>query len=186
MVVWPFGTEDNDRRFLVTAATSTNLTVEPWEGGGDVDNEGPILCDLTGYFLDPDGMESWPVEMVNANGFDDGFTGIPTPITDFPFLASVDGQVYGDLAHHFYLSQRTDDPDKRYIDVTRADDGASGTVTLSLTDIAVSDLGLEDATSTQNEDQLTRILKNVTLYAARISDGAIQYVNLLEATLASV
>ena len=70
------------------------------------------------------------------------------------------------------------------------DDGSantySGSVTISLTQLAMSTLGLADATSAVSIDNLIFLLKHVDLYARRRSDDAIQHVKILEYTLANL
>jgi hypothetical protein len=127
--------------------------------------------DVTGY-------EEWPFAEVRSGGFDDGFTGIDTPIAAFPIEVDVGGGV----DHHAYLSQRTDDTALQYLEITEANP-ATDAWTIALTAKCVSDLGLALTTSPVTEDQLRRILANVTLYVQRISDNAIQFVNILDVTL---
>lgn len=132
--------------------------------------------------IGPDGVEGWPIDDVRAGGFDGGFSGIAEPITAFPIDVSVDGSASGALAYHAYLSQRTDDPDAQYLSIIRKS-GKSGTFTIGLTALAVTELGLTLATDPVSSAQLIQALKYVTLYVQRLSDGAIQLVNLLDATL---
>lgn len=136
----------------------------------------------TTSILDDDGVEEWPLGRVRANGFDDGFTGIDIPITEFPIDVSVNSGANGALAYHVYLSQRTDEADNQYMSVTRKS-GKSGTFTIALTANAVTELGLDDATDSLTTSQLIQLLKDCTLYVKRLSDGAIQLVNMLEATV---
>ncbi len=133
-----------------------------------------------------DGVEVWPVEMVRANGFDGGFTGIPRPISAFPLTVSCNGQAAdGGAAFNWYLSQRTDDSSLQWISVTQLSGTQSGSVVLALTSKCVSDLGLAGVTVTLNEDQLREILKHCDLYVQRVSDDAIQLVQLLQYTLSA-
>lgn len=131
-----------------------------------------------------DGREEWPTELVRANGFDAGFTGIPRPITAFPVTISCNGEaVDGGAAFDWYLSQRTDDWTNQYITVIQPGPLQSGTIELSLTGRALADLSLLTHTSQVSEEHLVRILTDNMLYVKRISDGAIQMVDLLRATL---
>lgn len=130
-----------------------------------------------------DGFELWPSASLEASGFDDGFTGIDTPILSFPITISVDGLANGAEAYHLWLSQRTEVAADQYLSIALAS-GKSGSWTISLTSKCVSDLGLGGATSTVTPDQLVEILRNCHVYVQRISDNAIQWVDLLRSTLA--
>lgn len=133
--------------------------------------------------LDIDGYEIWPAAELRSGGFTGGFTGIPKPITSFPITVSVDGQANGAVAHNAFLSQRTDEPANRWLSITEAT-GKSGTWTIGLTSRAMLDLGLLTASDPVSVDQLIQILNRVHLYVQRISDDAIQWVDLLRASLA--
>lgn len=133
----------------------------------------------TGVALDVDGVSTWPIGSVRPTGFNSGFTGIATPITAFPITVTIGGSV----DHHAYLSQRTDDGAAQYLTLAIAN-ATTDAWTISLTALAVSDLGLASATAAVDTGQLTLLLRDVTLYVQRISDDAIQLVNLLDATLA--
>lgn len=137
--------------------------------------------------LGVDGVEAWPVSLVRANGFDAGLTGISRPITAFPVTVSCNGQAAdGGSAFDWYLSQRTDDTSLQWISLAYLSATQSGTVVLSLTAKCVTDLGLSGATATLTEDELREILRHTTLYVRRVSDGAIQLVELLRYTLSSI
>ena len=150
----------------------------------------------TWFAIDPaltaDGMERWPVELMRANGFDDGFTGIGKPIQAFPVTVSCNGGVVdasdANAPYHWYLSQRTDDTTKQWVSIAHASSLNSGSVTLTLTALAVSDLGLGSATDSLTEDQLARITKNLHLYVQRKrtaagGDSAVQWVDIGRYTL---
>jgi hypothetical protein len=139
----------------------------------------------TSATLANDGAEEWPEAELRSGGFDDGFTGIPTPITAFPITVSVDGSANGDLAYHVYLSQRTDDEDSQYLSITRTS-GKSGTFTIALTNFGADALGLEGVAEPVTTDQLKQAMKYTYLYVSRLSDSAIQVADLLDATLEGV
>lgn len=133
-----------------------------------------------------DGVEAWPVANVRASGFDGGLSGIGRPIAAFPLTVSCNAlAVDGGAAFDWYLSQRTDDPTLQWISVAQYSATQSGTVTLALTSECVSDLDLSDVDATLTEDQIIEILKHCTLYVKRLSDGAIQLVQLLQYTLSN-
>lgn len=131
---------------------------------------------------DLDGYATWPLANVRASGFDGGFTGIAKPITAFPVEPTVDGNNAGSPAHNAYLSQRTDDPALQWLSIVEKV-GYTGTWTISLTAKCVSDLGLASATASLTQDELIRILNHCHLYVKRNSDGAIQWVDILRASL---
>lgn len=136
--------------------------------------------------IGPDGVPDWGHQRIRANGFDDGFSGIPRPISTFPLTVSCDSEAVTSVdAFHWYLSQRTDDASLQWLSITQSNPAQSGTVTLSLTAKCVSDMGLGSATDPLVEDQLIEILKHVSLYVCRTSDFAIQYVQLLPYTLSA-
>lgn len=128
-----------------------------------------------------DGYEIWPVENLLINGFDDGFTGLPVPLTDLPITLSVDGSADGAEAYHAYLSQRTDDTSKQYLSLSLAS-GKSGTWDISATSLLTDAYGAGPYTS----DQIRDIFRYCTLYVQRISDQSIQFLNILETTLAAM
>lgn len=134
-----------------------------------------------------DGYEYWPANMVRANGFDDGIA-IAKPITSMPFALSVDGLALGStFLYDSYLSQRTDVTADQYLQVTEAS-GYTGSWLLDLTEMAREKFGLSPSAASVdvNEDQLIQALKHCAFYVKRQSDGAIQYLELLKATLADL
>lgn len=134
----------------------------------------------------PDGVEVWPIDEVRSGGFTGGFTGIARPITAFPLTVSCNSQaVDGGAAFDWYLSQRTDDSTLQWMSISQFSATQSGTVTIALTAKCVTDLGLGGTTATLTEDQLREILRHCTLYVQRVSDDAIQLVQLLQYTLSS-
>lgn len=131
-----------------------------------------------------DGVPTWPVDRVRADGFDDGFSGIGRPITAFPITVSCDSEAVTTVdAFHWYLSQRTDDAAPQWLSITQSNPAQSGTVTISLTSKCVTDMGLNSTTDSLNDGQLREILKHCSLYVVRTSDTAIQWVDLLQYTL---
>ncbi len=137
---------------------------------------------------DGDGYPTWPVDKVRITGFNAGLTGIPRPITAFStgLVISCNGvAVDGGAAFDWYLSQRTDDPARQYLAMRQHTDTRSGTVLLTTTATGRAAVGMALPNSPINEDQATRLFKDVTLYVRRVSDGAIQLVQFLPYTLAS-
>lgn len=136
----------------------------------------------SGAPVDISGIDEWEPTLMRALGFDGGITGTPTPITAFPFTVTVDGGAAGAMAYDAYLSQRTDDVGAQYLRLTPAV-GTSGSWVVRLTARGASELGLAAVTDAVTIDQLRVALKHVTLYVRRHSDGSIQLVHLLDATL---
>lgn len=130
-----------------------------------------------------DGYPVWPVWNLEQPDFNGGLSGLPAPITAFPITVSVDGQANGSEGHRCYLSQRTDEPTARWLDIQWVS-GKSGTWTISLTSACVAALGLGSATDTLVIDQVERILKYCSLYVQKISNQHTQHFDLLEMTLA--
>lgn len=129
-----------------------------------------------------DGFEEWPSELVLANGFDDGFTGIATPILSFPITVSVDGSANGSEAYDVFLSQRTEVAADQPFAIARAT-GKSGSWTITMTTAGRLSIGLASVTDPVSVDQLSQILNFCHLYVSRHSDQAIQWVDLRVATL---
>lgn len=142
----------------------------------------------------PDGLPPWPIAKVRSGGFDNGFSGIDRPIDEFPITLSVNGQVAdavpGIHEYDWYLSQRSDQAARQYFAVAHLfsfiGDAVSGSIVLSLTDLAVAELAISLPTSPLNTDRLIQTCKNVHVYVKRRSDGAIQWVDLLKQTLSPV
>lgn len=136
--------------------------------------------------LGPDGVPQWLHAKVRADGFDDGFTGIPRPITAFPLTISCDNQATTSVDRfHWYLSQRTDDASLQWLSLTQSVPAQSGTVVLSLTAKCVTDMGLGSTTQSLVEDDLREILKHVDLYVCDTLTYAIQWVPLLRYSLST-
>ena len=129
-----------------------------------------------------DGFEEWPSEELEAGGFTGGFTGVAAPIAAFPIDVSVDGSANGSEAYHAYLSQRTDDAASQSFTIVRTS-GKSGTWTIALTSFGATSVGLGSTTAPVSVDQLTKLLKHVYLYVQRISDDAIQFLDLTRESL---
>lgn len=125
-----------------------------------------------------DGFEAWPsAEVVAA-----AFTGIPkfgaVTIT-FPITVSVGGATN----HHAWLSQRTEVAADQYFSIVEAN-ATVDAWTISLTDRAVTELGLALQTSALNEAQLKQAVRDVRLYTQRVSDDSIRHVGLDKAMFA--
>ncbi len=180
------GTALNDSRVLLASASAFQLTLDASE---TLQAEGPINSTVESIFRDVDATESFPsvehptTDLVRSGGFDGGFTGIDKPYTGPPMTISINGgaadAVFGVADYHWYLSQRTDEPTEQYLTcVQKADSGGnsySGTVLVNRTELANKELQI---TTTPNMNQVRGLFINCHLHVKRVSDGAIQWVDL--------
>jgi hypothetical protein len=139
-----------------------------------------------GSALAADGLEVWPVGNLRINGFDGGFIGIPVPVTAFPLTISCNGLVDDPspggiytTSYNWYLRQR--DPGETgvndLLNIAQHSDPKSGTVIIN-----PSALGLS-LYPTVNFDSVLAMFRHVELYCQRLSDKAIQYVQLDRAAM---
>lgn len=190
-----FGSAVNDGIFHSQAVSATAITLVPSDA---LTNEGPVLCTITFQPLDPDGYESWPVDLVRLPGSGFGnagstLTGLPkTP----PFYshssytiscnAGAADAVPGTDEYDWYVSQRTDDPTIQAISVDPAPlsggDSFSGSVVLTFEPSLLNLAAPPDLDS----GDIVRVFKNVHVYVQRKSDKAIQWVDLLRNITAAV
>jgi len=188
MVTRPNGTANNDGFLFTVDTVAVNLlTLAAVDA---VVAEGPVACTLESYWLDRDGLEEFPgpfahTNMVRAAGFDGGIENIPTPWVGASVTVSVNAfaadAVKGTDEYHWYLSQRTDDPAKQYLSVLHYNvpviaNTYSGSVRLIVSALATSELGLSGVPT---PTQTAEVFKHCDLYCIRVSDGAIQWANLL-------
>lgn len=190
------GSVNNDTRYTIATVAAATLTLASADA---VTVEGPVSCNLLSIHRDPDGLEEFPglvaaengrTNLVRSGGFTGGLVGIPTPYIGAAFEVTVNATgedaVFGVDDYDWYMSQRTDDAAVQYLTIVqRADAGGesfSGTVAIAHTANATSVLGLSTPPTPQ---QVTWLFKHVDLYAKRLSDGAIQWRNLLRAMVAN-
>jgi len=174
-----------------------------------VTEAGVTLTTIEGKFFDKDGHETWPVEYVRvgdtAVAFDSSLAVEYTlpelaalgPFKNNPFNGSsvrfsatagvVADSVFGVDEYDWYLSQRTDDPTKQYLAMSQEPSDSSsysGTVQIVPTTLATTKFGFTTAPGDPIDPSTTRILfRSVDLYVRRISDQAIQRLNLLNTYL---
>jgi len=193
MYVTIAGTVSNNKRVQLSrtiVVLNTILTLEPGANNALVD-EGPVSSTLTGFERDLDGHPPWPVDLLRAGGFSGGITGVGQPILEVPFTMSCNGgaadSVAGTDQYDWYISQRTDDPARQMLAVSAyAPVGVptySGSVVVGVTALGVARAGLASAASLISHDQMVLLFKHVTAYCRRRSDGAVQYVNVLDYAL---
>lgn len=191
MTVEPNGTANNDAVYTV-AESGVASTVLTLVDGDAVTAEGPVTADIKGYFRDIDGWAEFPGpnatysnNLVRASGFDGGIS-IVSVSSDFTTRLTVNASaadsVFGTDEYDWYLSDRTDDPGKRFLDIVqRPSSGGnsySGSVDISLSALCLSELGINPATTPLTQSELAICFKFAHLYCRRVSDGAIQWVDL--------
>jgi len=184
------GSVSNNQRFTIAAVSALTLTLD---ASDTVVAEGPVTCDVVAVHRDKDAVETWPIAKVRSGGFTGGFTGIAKPILVVPVSLTVNATaldaVSGTDEYDWWVSQRTDTLADQMLKVwdyhhffnvvpTR-----SGTIILALSDLGMSKLGFIDTFEFVTIDQVIRLFRNVHVYCRRISDGAIQWVNVLPYTL---
>jgi hypothetical protein len=194
MSVQAFGSAANDGA-LFTVIFVSQLWILVAE---TVAVESPTVCTLKFVWMSTDSLEEYPglfagqaghTNLVRANGFNAGFTGIPTGAVGQNFFVSVNGQAPDAIAgvdeYDWYLSQRSDDPAKQWLSCATAhffsSDTYSGTVLVATTALANAELGLG---LTLTVEQQIEVFRFCHLYCRRRSDGAIQWVDLLKAMFA--
>ena len=173
-----FGTSANDARYEVGSVSALTLTLA---AGQQFNSTETIASSLVGAFYELDGMEQWPITLVRANGFDDGATASIRPFTPFPVTLTINGDitdVAAGTSYTWFVSQRTEVGTLWGMTVTHPDAAKTGTIRLTLTANAVSELGIGTAVSPLNAGQRQRLLKHCTAYVQRQSDKAIQVIDL--------
>lgn len=188
------GSASNDGRWPIASVVALTITLET---SNQLTNEGPVAVTMTGSFIDPDGYDRWPVDYVRlaASGFGDAgstITGIPTPYAATQFSVSCNGlgadSVKDTPEYHWYLSQRTDTPANQYLTISQypntATDSYSGTVNIVHTALAETTFGFTGA-SDFTAAMVPLLFRHCHLYVMRISDNAIQWVDLLRAMTAA-
>lgn len=171
------GTASNDGRYTVSAVAALVLSVTE-----TLQAEAAIVSSLTGAEYELDGAEKWPLDLVRFGGFSSTLTLTPKPITQLPVILTCNGLVTDAVAgtsYKWYIRQRTDDAALKWLNVTTPDVTRSGSVVIELTATAVAAMGLSLSTSKLSGDQQVRVLRNVTVFVKRLSDGAIQHAPLL-------
>jgi hypothetical protein len=176
-------TIDNDARYTIASASALVITIEE-----QLNSTETITSSLTGAFYEADGAEVWPIANVRAGGFSSTWSLAPRPITGFPAQLTVNAlatDVAAGSSYTWYVRQRTDEGTAQYLSVAHASLLSTGTITLSLTTKATTDLGVANLVKLTPEQQI-RILRGVTVFCKRDSDGAIQLVDLLQFSHATV
>jgi hypothetical protein len=133
--------------------------------------------------LDAAGAPLWTTALLRTNAFA-SLTGIATPVAAFPVTVTCNGGAAdGGAAFDWYLSQRTDVVAKQYLVIAQLSPAHSGSVVIWITALALSVLDIPAINSPINEEQLTHLFRDVTLYCQRRSDKSIQLAQLLHTTL---
>lgn len=189
MSIWHSGTVNNNAiLYKINTVSGAVLTLD---AGESVVAEGPVASTAEAYHVDPDGWPRFPgpfdsTNLVRSGGFDGGITGAPNPYLGAAFNLTVnDGaadSATGVDEYDWYVSQRTDDSAKQLWTVTPLAAGAdsfSGSIQMVHSALATSELGV--AIGPLPAQQYNGMLRNMAVYCRRISDGAIQWLDLLRA-----
>ncbi len=171
-------TTANDARYTIASVSALSMSIEEQFNSSET-----IVSSLTGATYYTDGAETWPTALVRANGFSSTWSLLPRPLTICPAQLTVNGLVTDAVAgssYRWYLRQRTDIAADQWLAIVHANPLATGTVAITITDAGVAALGLATATTKMSTDQQFRLLRNVTVFCRRDSDGAIQFVDLLQ------
>lgn len=172
-------TTDNDARYTLASVSALSMSLV---AGQQFNSSETIVSSLTGAFYANDGAEVWPTALVRANGFSSTFTITQAPITLFPSQWTINNlatDVAAGSSYTWYLRQRTDDPDLQWLQAVHASALFTGTLYVTLTARAVADLGIATSTTKLTAAQQRRVLKGVTAFCKRDSDGAIQQIDVL-------
>ena len=145
---------------------------------------------LEAAFIDPDGLERWPVANVNStwvNTFEFFADSGPfVPLVGFgDYIVTVNAvaadAVQGTDEYAWFLSQRTEDTAQQSLTIEDTPDAAgqsfSGTIRLRHTQLALDEYGLTEGVAL-TPTQTAAMFKNVHVYIQRLSDDAIQFVDL--------
>lgn len=173
-------TVSNDARYTVDTVAALTLTLS---SADTLIAEGPVTSTLTGATHENDGAETWPTALVRANSFSSTWSLLPRPITICPAQLTVNALVTDATAgtsYRWYLRQRTDVVADQWLSIAHANPLSTGTITITITTAGVAALGLATASTKMSTDQQIRLLRNVTVFCRRDSDGAIQFVDLLQ------
>lgn len=184
----------NDGTYTIAVVTPTVITLVAADA---LVAEAVVTVTARGRQIDVDGYEVWPASNVRlaSSGFGDTastLTGIPVPYTGSSFLVSCNA-VAADAApgtddYDWYFSQRTDLIGGQMLSIVQQPPSGgntfSGTVRITETALAVSELGAVVADTVPQ--RTVDLFKHCDIYVRRISDEAIQWVNLFRAMTSSV
>lgn len=188
------GTVSNDMDLFLKSVAANELVVQ--DDFAVLVNEGPLSCTLRSWKVDPDMYPTFAIGSVRAAGSGFGDTG--TTIVGFPTPIDLSSGNYsmeitcnsfdpdagfGVDEYNWYLSRRTEDTTKQFISIAQKapdSDTYSGTVIITPTALAISFLASVDGPK-NTPPVIRRCFKNMHLYVRRLSDGAIQWVDLYRA-----
>ena len=134
-----------------------------------------------------DGYEVYPSSLVRANGFDAGFTNLPTRAPtvpfSFPLVFYISGNVAGPPAYRAYLSQRRESSSPLF---TLIEDPASiGGWEISVSAAGIAQFGSIVGPSGQDpidsQAKLDTVCKYLHFYIQRPADFAIQWIDIWSA-----
>ena len=196
-------------RLTIAGSASNNRAYTIASFSGDFDifveedtvvAEGPVaLGSIEGMFFNDTGFPTWPVQYMRvgdtavpfADGIDElGLMGVPistAPYDGGTVLMSPIGFL-GDSVlnvdeYDWHLAQRTDDPAKKYFDVAqKANVGGqsfSGTCEVTPSALAQSKFGFTPGAGPIDPDITRTLFRGTQLYVRRVSDQAIQRLDML-------
>ncbi len=180
------GTANNNKRVLTDTTVAATITLDSSE---TLIAEGPVASNLLGVFRDNDMVEQFPSEFGNTNlvrsgGFTGGFSNIDPGMWGLSVLVSVNSAVADAVPfvdeYNWYLSQRTNTPAEQWLAITSQivlPNTYSGSVNLVGTALAMSELGFTSP-SDITMNMVRELYKHCHLYCQRITDGAIQWIDL--------
>ena len=174
------GTTLNSARVTIDEVNALTMTLAE---GENLTDEGFLVSSLIGSFYENDGAEQWPRDLVRANGFEDTIV-VPEPTVSMPLSLTCNGGLTDAAdadSYDWYVSQRSEEPLRRYFNVTQLDVTKSGSIRLALGSVAQSELGIIVA-STLTAATRPRVFAKVYVFCRRASDGAIQIVDMLRAS----
>lgn len=188
------GTASNNMDLFLKSVATNELVVQ--DDFAVLVNEGPLSCTLRSWKIDPDMYPTFALSSVRkaGSGFGNNGTtvvGFPNPIDlssgtysmEITCNATAPDGSFGVDEYNWYLSRRTEDVASHFINIAQKPPGASsysGTVIITPTALAISFLA--SVVGPKNTPPvIRRCFKNMHLYVRRLSDGAIQWVDLYRA-----
>ncbi len=186
MLITVTGTALNDGVYRVATVADQTLTLSPEESL----TAETIGCSIVGVETYVDGYEKWPYQNVRkpGSGFGDlgsTITGIPKPWPTFSsFGITCNGfapdAVFGVDEYDWYVSQRSEDTSAQPLTLSFVST-ASGTIIISPKPARYGKVAGDPMTP----DEVIKVFRNCHIYVKRISDGAIQWVDMLRAQVAN-
>jgi len=184
------GSSNNDGQKAFTVVSVAALTMVVSE---TPTAEGPVVVDMHGGWYDTEGTPEWPgvfaaeagrTNLMRASSFTGSMTGMPQPYLNASpgyIELTLSGFTSDSVAftpeYRWYLSQGTDVTAKQYWTLTGKPNlvgtSYSGIIRLTQTALATAEF-----TATPTIEDAPGLLRNAHVYVQRVSDGAIQWLDL--------